>query len=217
MIETIIFDLDGTLLNTLKDLTISVNFALARFKCPPRTKDEIRSFVGEGVSTLLLRALPEGKKQLRDDCLKVFEEHYNKNKTHFTRPYRGINKMLKKVVKAGYKTAIVSNKYDEAVRELKNKEFPCIDITVGERKGIPKKPAPDMVMLALNELNEIRDNAVYVGDSDIDIMTARNCGLPVIAVTWGFRDRMLLESMGADVIIDNPKEFLNAVKRLGVI
>lgn len=214
MIDTIIFDLDGTLLNTLDDLAGSINFALGELGCPIRTINEVRNFVGNGVGLLVERALADGKKELKQKCLQIFERHYDANKSNLTRAYDGIHKMLTEVVAAGYKTAIVSNKYDAAVSALKAKEFACIDVAIGERDGLAKKPAPDMVILALEQLGKTKSDAVYVGDSDVDIMTARNSGLKVIAVSWGFRERELLEQMGADIIIDSPAQLLGALQSL---
>ncbi len=213
MINTILFDLDGTLLNTLDDLCDSVNFALAEFGYPERTLDEVRGFVGEGVRLLVNRALPARAKEKTDEVLAVFEKHYDKNKENKTRPYDGIPEMLDSVCPV-YKTAIVSNKYNKAVEQLRDTLFPQIGLAVGEQSGINKKPAPDMVEYALNKLKSEKKNAVYVGDSNIDILTARNSGLPIIAVSWGFRERALLEEMKADIIIDNPRELLAAIKSL---
>ena len=213
MINTILFDLDGTLLNTLEDLCDSTNYALMRFGYPARSLDEVRGFVGEGVRLLIERALPDGAKDKTDDVLAVFSAHYDRNKENKTRPYDGVPAMLNAVC-ARYKTAIVSNKYDAAVADLRDKLFPQVTLAVGERANLHKKPAPDMVRYALRALGSEKDTAVYVGDSDVDIATARNSGLPVIAVSWGFRDRALLERLGADAIIDRPDELMAAVERL---
>lgn len=211
MIDTVLFDLDGTLLNTLDDLCDSTNFALAQGGFPTRTIDEVRSFVGEGVRLLIERALPAYAKDRTDETLSVFSAHYDKNKENKTRPYDGIADMLKAVCPL-YKTAIVSNKYDKAVEDLRNKLFPDIAVAVGERAGLRKKPAPDMPEYALALLHSTKQTAVYVGDSDIDILTARNAGLPVIAVSWGFRPRSLLESLHADRIIDHPRELIACLR-----
>lgn len=213
MIDTVLFDLDGTLLNTLDDLCDSANYALVSLGYPPRTLDEVRSFVGEGVRLLMERALPDYAKDQTDTALKIFEAHYDKNKENKTRPYDGIMEMLREIC-ANYKTAIVSNKYDKAVEELKEKLFPDIMLAVGEGGGRRKKPAPDMPEYALSLLNSDKRSAVYVGDSDVDVATARNSGLPIIAVSWGFRPRSLLESLSADIIIDSPSELPAAIKRL---
>lgn len=214
MIDTVIFDLDGTLLNTLDDLMDSTNYALAQLGCPPRTYDEIRSFVGEGVRLLIERALPDDRKDETDRALAVFSAHYDVHKADKTRPYDGIADMLTAVQAAGYRMAIVSNKYDAAVQDLRARVFPQISVAVGEREGLAKKPAPDGVLLALRQLGALPQNAVYVGDSDVDVRTARNAGLPIVAVTWGFRDRALLQRLGADVIIDAPDRLPEAIKQL---
>ena len=214
MIDTVLFDLDGTLLNTLEDLCDSTNFALKAFGYPERTLDEVRSFVGEGVRLLIERALPYSATDKTGEVLAVFEEHYDRNKENKTRPYDGIAEMLKAVCPK-YKTAIVSNKYDKAVADLRDKLFPQVTLAVGERSDLRKKPAPDMPKYAMSELRSSEESTVYVGDSNIDILTARNSGLPVIAVSWGFRPRRLLEELGADIISDDPSELLGAIKKLG--
>lgn len=215
MIDTIVFDLDGTLLNTLDDLMDSVNYALGTFGFPARTYDEVRRFVGNGVRLLVERALPDGEKQHTDACLAVFSQHYDKNKTNKTRPYEGIPEMLTAIKAAGYKTAIVSNKYERAVQELAQTEFAGrIDVAVGERPGVQPKPAPDGVLTAIRELDVTRERCVYIGDSDVDVMTAKNAGLPMIGVSWGFRDRALLERLGADIVVDEPAEIIRAVQSI---
>ena len=215
MIDTVLFDLDGTLLNTLDYLCDSTNFALAEFGYPARTLEEVRGFVGEGVRLLIERALPDSAKEKTDEVLAAFEAHYDKNKENKTKPYAGITEMLGEVC-AKYKTAIVSNKYGKAVEELKNKLFPAVMLGLGEGGGRKKKPAPDMPEYALEKLGSNKKSAVYVGDSDVDVATARNSGLPIIAVSWGFRSRALLESLGADIIIDNPRELMGAIEKLNV-
>lgn len=211
MIRSVLFDLDGTLLNTLDDLCDSTNYALRACGYPERTLEQVRSFVGEGVRLLIERALPENAKEKTDEVLAVFSAYYNVHKEDKTRPYDGIADMLNAVC-AHYRTAIVSNKYDAAVQSLREALFPQVAVAVGEQAGLRKKPAPDMPLHALALLGGDPTSAVYVGDSDIDILTARNSGLPVIACSWGFRDRALLERMGADIIIDRPSELLPALK-----
>ena len=213
--DTVLFDLDGTLLNTLDDLCDSTNFALGKMGYNARTLEEVRSFVGEGVRKLIERALPDFAKDKTDETLEIFEKHYDKNKENKTRAYDGVKQMLDGVC-AKYKSAVVSNKYHSAVADLREKLFPQIMLAVGERDGLKKKPAPDMVEYALRELGSVRENAVYVGDSNIDILTARNSGLPIIAVSWGFRPRALLEEMGADIIIDKPSELMGALEKINV-
>lgn len=209
-IDTIIFDLDGTLLNTLDDLTDSVNYALSACAFKVRELDEVRSFVGNGVMKLIERAVPTNTSI--EDINKVFEiftNHYNINKENKTCPYNGIIEMLKQVKKLGYKSAIVTNKYDEAAKELQKKVFPnLIDFTVGEMVGLKAKPEKDLVVKALEVLGSSTSNSVYVGDSDVDVATAKNCALPIIAVSWGFRTKEFLLSLGVKNIIDSPNQLI---------
>ena len=191
----------------------STNYALTTCGFPARSIDEVRNFVGEGVRLLIERALPANAKDKTDEVLAVFSAHYDANKENKTRPYDGICEMLAAVCPR-YKTAIVSNKYHKAVADLKEKLFPAVQLAVGEREGLRKKPAPDMTAYALQQLHSRKENAVYVGDSNIDILTARNSGLPIVAVGWGFRPRALLEEMGADRIIDSPSELINVLQKM---
>ena len=185
--KLVIFDLDGTLLNTLEDLTDSTNFALSKFEYPQKTIDQVRSYVGNGVALLIERAIPDGKDNNNfEKCLENFKENYSKNMYNKTSPYPKILDMLNDLRKRGYKVAVVSNKFDKAVKELCGKYFPkLIDVAIGENEseGIKKKPAPDTVFQAIKELDEKISNCVYVGDSEVDIMTAKNSGMPCISVT----------------------------------
>ena len=195
MKKAVIFDLDGTLLNTLDDLADSTNYALSKFGYPTRTIEEVRQFVGNGVAKLIERAIPEGQNM------------YNK-----TAPYNGIIVMLSNLKSKGIKIAVVSNKFDLAVKELCKKYFEgFIDFAAGENEaqGIKKKPAPDTVFSVLNEFNFAPEDAVYVGDSDVDIMTAKNSKMPCISVTWGFRDKKFLLENGATILINAPSEIYN--------
>ena len=209
--NTIIFDLDGTLLDTLSDLSNSVNFVLSKHGFPEITLDDTRRFVGNGIAKLIESAIPEGLgNPLFDKCLEEFGSHYSQNMEILTKPYPGIMDLLAKLTKRHYKIAIVSNKFDGAVKTLCEKYFSdYIKVAIGESKDVLRKPAPDTVFEALKELNTGIVNAVYVGDSEVDILTARNAGLPCISVSWGFRDRDLLESNGAGYIIDTPGELLD--------
>lgn len=214
MIDTIVFDLDGTLLNTLDDLMDSTNYALEKCGFAPRSYGEIRSFVGNGVRLLIERAVPQGTDKAQiDKCFEIFTKHYDKNMENKTRAYDGVEEMLQSVRARGYKTAVVSNKYDSAVKKLVKERFgKYIDLAVGESETVKKKPSPDGVWAALESLNSERQTAVYVGDSDVDFKTAKNSGLRFVGVTWGFRDRELLESLGADRIIDSPLQLIAAVE-----
>ena len=213
MKKAVIFDLDGTLLNTLDDLADSTNYALSRFGYPTRTIEEVRQFVGNGVAKLIERAIPEGNNNPNfEKCLAIFKENYAQNMYNKTAPYNGIIEMLSNLKSKGIKIAVVSNKFDLAVKELCKKYFEgFIDFAAGENEaqGIKKKPAPDTVISVLNEFNFASEDAVYVGDSDVDIMTAKNSKMPCISVTWGFRDEKFLLENGATILINAPSEIYN--------
>lgn len=213
MKKAVIFDLDGTLLNTLDDLADSTNYALSKFGYPIRTIEEVRQFVGNGVAKLIERAIPDGKNNPNfEKCLSIFKENYAQNMYNKTAPYNGIIEMLSNLKSKGIKIAVVSNKFDLAVKELCKKYFEgFIDFAAGENEaqGIKKKPAPDTVISVLNEFNFAPEDAVYVGDSDVDIMTAKNSKMPCISVTWGFRDKKFLLENGATILINAPSEIYN--------
>lgn len=211
--NTVIFDLDGTLLNTLEDLTNSVNFAMTLNDFPCRKMEEIRSFVGNGAARLIELCVPDGKNDpMFEKCLCDFRRNYSENMQNKTDAYEGIMELLQQLSKENYKMAIVSNKFDSAVKKLNEIYFnKYIKVAIGESEKVSKKPAPDTVFKALEELSSSVDKAVYVGDSEVDVKTAQNSGLTCIGVTWGFRNRNLLEQKGADYIIDTPKELLKVV------
>ena len=211
--DTVIFDLDGTLLNTLEDLTDSVNYALKLHGYPERTIEEIRSFVGNGVARLMELSIPDGRNNpLFEKCLEDFRSHYSKNMQNKTDAYKGIRELLVQLSEKNYKMAIVSNKFDKAVKGLNQVYFgQYIKVAIGESENVSKKPAPDTVFKALEELGSTADKAVYVGDSEVDVKTAKNSGTVCVGVTWGFRGRKLLEEKGADYIIDKPIELLEII------
>ena len=204
MIDTIIFDLDGTLLNTLEDLMDSVNYALERQGFPLRNIEEIRSFVGNGIRLLVERAVPQEVvgTDTFEVCFKDFNDYYKVHMEDKTAPYDGINEMLKNIKKAGFKTAIVTNKVDYAAQELCNRLFPEIDLVVGSVDDRPNKPAPDGAFYAIDTLGSKAENTIFVGDADTDILTAKNAGLKSIGVLWGFRDREIIEAEGAEYIVE---------------
>ncbi len=215
-INTIIFDMDGTVLNTLEDLTVSVNYVLKQFSFPERTEEEYRSFFGNGIRYAFSCAVPEGTPDERiDEMLPVFKSHYDRHCLDRTRPYEGITDLMLRLRKRGYKMAIVSNKIDSAVKELNQKFFAeYVDVAIGESEGIRRKPAPDTVLQALKELGSSKEEAVYVGDSEVDFQTAVNSGLPCISVLWGFRDRDFLRSIGASLFAKQPGDVLKLVESL---
>lgn len=211
--DTYIFDLDGTLLDTLGDLASSVNYALRMHDMPERTVEEVRRFVGNGVRLLMERAIPDGAENPSFEAtFATFRQHYMAHSLDTTKPYEGIPEMLSALKARGCHLAVVSNKFMSATQELIRHFFPdTIEVAIGEHEaeGIRKKPAPDTVVEALRQLGVGKEGAVYVGDSDVDIMTARNAGLPCISVLWGFRDRDFLIKHGAKTFISAPSELLS--------
>ncbi len=215
-ISTIVFDLDGTLLNTLEDLADSTNYALRQYGFAERTLEEIRAFVGNGVRKLIERALPEGAENpLFNSVFSCFKSYYVDHCMEKTGLYAGIPEMLHELKSAGYHLAIVSNKLQSGVDELYEHYFSdTVEVAVGERPELNRKPAPDMVLLALEKLGVSTDEAVYVGDSDVDVATARNSGLPCISVLWGFRDKEFLVQHGAHCFAQTPEEICRIIKSM---
>lgn len=209
----VIFDLDGTLLNTLEDLMDATNYALGKYGYPARTLNEIRAFVGNGVQKLMERALPDGATNPKmEELLSAFRAYYTAHCENKTCAYDGIPECMQKLKAAGCKMAIVSNKLDSAVKELHQSYFSeYVQTAIGEKKGVRRKPAPDMVENALAELNCSKKDAVYVGDSDVDIQTAANAGLDCISVSWGFRDADFLRENGASTIVDTPRQLYGLI------
>ena len=210
--QTYIFDLDGTLLDTLGDLAASVNFALRTHGMPEHSLDDVRRFVGNGVRKLMERAVPDGADNpLFDEAFATFRQHYMAHSLDTTRPYEGIPEALEDLKASGCHLAVVSNKMMAATQALCSHFFPdTIEVAIGEHEaeGIRKKPAPDTVVAALKALGVGKEGAVYVGDSEVDIQTARNSGLPCISVLWGFRHRDFLQQNGAEAFISAPSELL---------
>lgn len=209
--DTYIFDLDGTLLDTLHDLAASVNYALRQYSMPEHSIDDIRRFVGNGVRLLMERAVPRGAQHPQfEDVFATFRRHYMEHSLDTTRPYDGITEVIHTLKERGCHLAVVSNKMMAATQELVAHFFPEIEVAIGEHEaaGIRKKPAPDTVFEALRQLSNVT-SAVYVGDSDVDLATARNSGLPCISVLWGFRTKQFLLEHGATTFIEHPNELLN--------
>lgn len=212
--DTYIFDLDGTLLYTLDDLTASTNYAMRAFSLPEHTTEEVRMMVGNGIKKLIERAVPGGKDNKHyEDIYNTFIEYYLKHNADTTRPYDGIIDMLAILKQHGKKIAVVSNKYCKATEELCRYFFgDYIKVAIGESDKIRKKPAPDTVNEALKFLDAERDNAVYIGDSEVDIQTARNSSMPCISVLWGFRDKDFLIRNGAQTLVETPSEITSCIK-----
>ena len=213
MYSTYIFDLDGTLLDTLADLAASCNYALRTHGMPEHSIDDVRRFVGNGVRKLMERAIPDGEANPDFEAtFATFREYYMHHSLDTTKPYPGIMDTLVELKARGCRLAVVSNKMMAATVELCKHFFPdTIEVAIGENEaeGIKKKPAPDTVLAALKQLGVSGEYAVYVGDSDVDLATARNSGLPCISVLWGFRDRDFLLDHGATTFITSPKELLD--------
>lgn len=209
--DTVIFDLDGTLLNTLEDLKDSVNFALGEAGMPLRSMEEIRGFVGNGVMRLMELSVPEGKKNPEfEKVFGAFKEYYSLHCNEKTGLYDHVEELLRELKSRGYKMAIVSNKYYDAVQELREQYFSeYIQVAIGEKVGINRKPAPDTVIEALKMLESTRETAVYVGDSEVDIATAKNALMDCISVTWGFRTKEEQQRAGGKVFVDDPLEILD--------
>ena len=212
--KAIIFDLDGTLLDTLTDLAEGTNYALRVNGFPERTIDEIRRFVGNGARKLIERAVPDGQveaalERVRQD----FDVYYKVHCKDHTGPYPGIMEMLQELVRKGYMLGVVSNKPDFAVQELIPEYFPGIFATIsGERQGVSKKPAPDLIWEAMKNLQADSSEAIYVGDSEVDLEAAANAGIPCISVAWGFKGRKFLEEHQAGVIIEEPLDILKYLR-----
>ena len=212
--KCVIFDLDGTLLYTLEDLYIATNYALEQVGRDKRSLDEVRNFVGNGVAKLIERAMGENSSQEEvQKCLEIFKEYYSKNAQKNTRPYDGIIELLKYLKKSGIKIALNSNKYDAAVKSLSRKYFDdLVEIALGESNNCPKKPDPTGVEKILKYFNCDKDNAIYIGDSLVDIQTAKNAKIPCISVSWGYcnKDKLLLNNK---IVVDNTQELKQAIEK----
>ena len=211
MYKTIIFDLDGTLLDTLTDLHASVNAALSSYGLPERTREEVRAFIGNGIVKLMQRAVGIADYPQLDGVTSLFKEHYGAHCKDATKPYDGVMEVLQKMVAAGIKTAVVSNKADFAVKLLAEEYFQGLLLdAVGENEsaGIRKKPAPDSLLAVMEKLGAAAEDTLYVGDSEVDIQTAQNAGVACLSVTWGFKDKKFLVENGATLFADTSFEIL---------
>lgn len=216
-ITTLVFDLDGTLLDTLQDLAESVNYALREYHYPQRSTEEVRKALGNGVQKLMETSVPQGlSEQEFNKVFDCFKSHYMKHSMDTTAPYEGIVDLLKQLKAQGYKCAIVSNKMNSAVQDLNKRFFAAyMQVAIGEGPGIRRKPAPDSVLEALRCMNSLKDEAIYIGDSEVDMATAKNSELPCISVAWGFRDENFLKEKGATLIVHRPYEIIDWLQRNG--
>ncbi len=211
--QAVIFDLDGTLLDTLEDLKNGVNAAMRGMGFPLRTLAEVRQFVGNGVAKLIERAVPPDTDEAAvAQTLAIFKEYYFQHCEDNTKPYDGVLSLLATLAENGIRLAVVSNKTDAAVKSLCKRYFgERIPLAIGEKEGVAKKPAPDTLFAVLSEWQLTADQAVYIGDSEVDIFTAKNAGMDVISVTWGFRDRDFLAQNGASVFADSANTLKNCL------
>ena len=214
MKKTLIFDLDGTLLDTLKDLQNSVNFSLYLHNYPEKSLDEVRNSVGNGLRMLIRRSLPaDADETAVDRVLSVMIEHYRRHPHDETKPYPGVPELLKQLSAEGYRMAIVSNKADALAKELRRVFFPNeIAVAIGEAEQVRRKPAPDMVFAAIHQLGSDPEDAICIGDSEVDIQTAENAGLPCLCVGWGFRSEAELQAAGAERVFQTTNDLYKAIK-----
>lgn len=208
MYKAVIFDLDGTLLDTLEDLKNGTNYALKHNNMPERTTEEVKRFVGNGVAMLVKRAVPENtSEELKNKVINDFKDYYSEHCEDNTKSYDGVIEMLDTLIENNIKIAVVSNKIENAVKKLCKKYFGNrVGAATGDLEGRNKKPAPDAVYAAMNELNLKPEDCVYVGDSEVDVQTAVNCRMDGIAVSWGLRSKDTLIEAGAKIIADSPSE-----------
>lgn len=210
--QLVIFDLDGTMLNTIADIAMATNHALSAFGYPTHSEEKIKSFVGNGVSKLLERALPEDKRTEENIALlrEAFTEYYDKHNADLSTPYPGIASLLSQLQENGVLLAVASNKYQSATEKLVAHYFPGIDFVcvLGQRQGIPVKPSPDIVHEIMATANVYRKDTIYVGDSGVDMQTANNAGINAVAVSWGFRPRQELETYCPFAIIDKAEDLI---------
>lgn len=213
MYKCVIFDLDGTLLDTLEDLADSVNEMLRKFSCPERSLEEVRQFLGNGMKKLVERSVPESFDGSKiKAAYEFFREAYRENMRNKTRPYNGIAECLEELSLLGIRTAVTSNKNDDAVKNLCKEYFgERIALAVGVSEDVSPKPHPGMVNRVIDELGFEKNDCIFVGDSETDIRTAKNSGLASVGVLWGFRDRETLEKEGADYIISHPSELVGII------
>ena len=212
----IIFDLDGTLLDTAQDLHLSLNYALKTHNLSPTTKQETISMLGNGIDILVAKAIPNGKENpLFDTIFNTFKEYYSKHLNDYTTPYPQIIELLEHLQQQNIKTGIVSNKFDQGVKELHQKFFSnLINYAQGVDENVQKKPAPDAIFTIINKLDAKNEKNIFVGDSEVDIKTAQNANIPCISVSWGFKTKDFLKENNATHIIDTPFELLDMINKI---
>lgn len=213
---TIVFDCDGTLLDTLTDLRNAVNYVLRAHDLPERSVPEVKAALGNGVAHLMRQSLPDSISEAEfNTYLDEFKAYYGEHLQDYTTPYPGMLDVLDTLRAKGYKLAIVSNKIQEGITPL-NKEYfgDRLPVAIGERPGLQRKPAPDMVLQALKELGSTQSESIYIGDSEVDVATAKNSGLLCIGVTWGFRDEQLHKDLGVKYIARKAEDIVTIIEAL---
>ena len=212
----IIFDLDGTLLDTAQDLHLSLNYALKTHNLSPTSKQETISMLGNGIDILVAKAIPNGKENpIFDNVFKTFKDYYSKHLNDNTAPYPQIIELLEHLKQQNIKTGIVSNKFDQGVKELHQKFFShLIDYAQGVDENVQKKPSPDAIFAIINKLNAQNEKNIFIGDSEVDIQTAKNANIPCISVSWGFKTKEFLKENNASHIIDAPSELLEIINKI---
>ena len=213
--DTIIFDLDGTLLNSLGDLHACFNAAISNYGYPTRTEEEIKSFVGNGIKRAIEQALPyKIENSELEEIVNYFRNYYRENMYKLTKPYDGIIELLEILKQRNYKLAVVSNKYDLAVKSLCKQYFGnYINVAIGESENIRRKPAPDGILLAIKYLNSTIEKSIFIGDSEVDIKTAENIKIPCISVLWGYRNKELLTNAGGNIFANTPEDIIKIIEK----
>lgn len=216
-IKALLFDMDGTLMNTLDDLTDSTNYVLESNNLPKRTKDEVRRFLGHGIKWTIEKSVPLGtSKEIIEKCYKEMLIYYKEHSMIKTAPYEGVKELMKKLHREGYKIAIITNKAEDSAEIITGKFFGnIVDFTIGDNGKTPLKPSPDNINRALKNLNVTKEEAVYIGDSEVDVLTGKNSSMNMIGVLWGFRDKKILIENGAQLFAKNALELEQEIKKLG--
>lgn len=213
--DTIIFDLDGTLLDSLNDIHDNINITMEKYNFEKKSRSEVKNAVGHGAGELMAKCIPNGRNNPKfDEALNFYKNSYLQNVANKTKPYDGIYDLLKYLKSNNYKIAIASNKCFSSVQKLKEIYFrDYISVSAGESKTIRKKPNPDTVLYAINELKSSKDKSLYIGDSEVDILTAKNLGINHISVSWGFKTKEFLKENGAEFIVNNPHEIIEYLEK----
>lgn len=210
--KAVLFDMDGTLVDTVDDLAAALNFTLRTLGLPEKSRSEVKGCLGMGIPVMVDLALPPEKKGVREEAIKIFRGYYKEHLTDFTRPYEGIPELVKELKDKGFHLAVISNKIQSALEDIVHRFFgDSFEVIIGQRDDLPQKPAPDSVYLALDIMGLKKENSVYIGDSDVDMKTAFNAGVDLVSCSWGFKTKEELVSFGAKTIINEPLQLLKLI------